>query len=201
MERLKALGRGTQIMFIAAVLLLIDSFFRWQEVEFDLGPLGEGSAGVSAWDNFLGIVMGLLTIVLIARIAARLAAVDVPIPLSFATTSFVLGVLIAVCAVIKNLTDDYSTFWSYVGVGLAILVAVGAWIEVKEAGGVEHLKSQIPSSAAEAAPAPAPPPAAEAAPAAPETPFAPPMSEDAAPEATASEPDADTGTPSTEREA
>ena len=40
MERLKALGRGTQIMFIAAVLLLIDMFLRWQEVEFDLGTLG-----------------------------------------------------------------------------------------------------------------------------------------------------------------
>jgi hypothetical protein len=206
MERLKALGRGTQIMFIAAVLLIIDSFFHWQEVDFDLGPLGSGSAGVSAWDNFLGIVMGLLTIVLIARIAARLAAVDVPIPLSFATTSFVLGVLIAACAVVKNLTDDYSTFLSYVGVGLAVIIAVGAWMEVKEAGGVEHLKSQIPSSAgaaapaAEAAPAPAPPPAAEAATAAPEALSTPPMSEDAAPEAAASEPRTDTDTPSTERE-
>ena len=211
MERLKALGRGTQLMFIASVLLIIDSFFHWQEVDFDLGAQGSGSAGVSAWDNFLGIVMGLLTIVLIARIAARLAAVDVPIPLSFATTSFVLGVLIAVFAVLKNLTDDYSTFWSYVGVGLAVIIAVGAWMEVQEAGGVEHLKSQMPSSAgavapaAEAsasasAPAPAPPPAAEAAPAAPETPSAPPMSEAAAPEGAASEPHTDTDTPSTERE-
>jgi len=207
MERLKALGRGTQLMFIASVLLIIDSFFHWQEVDFDLGPMGSGSAGVSAWDNFLGIVMGLLTIVLIARIAARLAAVDVPIPLSFATTSFVLGVLIAVFAVLKNLTDDYSTFWSYVGVGLAVIIAVGAWMEVQEAGGVEHLKSQMPSSAGAVAPAaeasasaPAPPPAAEAAPAAPETPSAPPMSEAAAPEGAASEPHTDTDTPSTERE-
>jgi hypothetical protein len=168
MERLKALGRGTQLMFIASVLLIIDTFFHWQEVDFDLGPLGSGSAGVSAWDNFLGIIMGLLTIVLIARIAARFAAVDVPIPLSFATTSFVLGVLIAVFAVLKNLTDDYSTFWSYVGVALAILVAVGAWLEVQEAGGVEHLKSQMPSSgeaAAPAAAAPAPEAPAAAAPA------------------------------------
>ena len=207
MERLKALGRGTQLMFIASVLLIIDSFFHWQEVDFDLGAQGSGSAGVSAWDNFLGIVMGLLTIVLIARIAARLAAVDVPIPLSFATTSFVLGVLIAVFAVVKNLTDDYSTFWSYVGAGLAVIIAVGAWMEVQEAGGVEHLKSQVPSSAgavapaAEAsAPAPAPPPAAESAPAAPETLSAPPRSEAAAPEAAASEPHTDTDTPSTERE-
>ena len=61
--------------------------------------------------------MGILTIVLVARIAARLAAVDVPIPLSFATTSFVLGVLIAICAVLKLLTDDYRNFWAFIGVG------------------------------------------------------------------------------------
>ena len=166
MDRLKALGRGTQLMFIASVLLLIISFFNWQEVDFDLGPLGSGSAGVSMWDDIGGIIIGILTIVLIARIAARMAAVDVPIPLSFATTSFVLGVLIAVLAILKNLTDNYSTWASYVGVVLAILVAVGAWLEVQDAGGMEHLRSEASSfggsggTAATAAPAAAAPSAA-----------------------------------------
>jgi hypothetical protein len=169
MDRLKALGRGTQLMFIASVLLLIISFFNWQEIDFDLGPLGSGSAGVSMWDDIGGILIGILTIVLIARIAARMAAVDVPIPLSFATTSFVLGVLIAVLAIVKNLTDNYSTWASYVGVVLAILVAVGAWMEVQEAGGVEHLRSEASglggsmggggTAAAASAPAAAAPPA------------------------------------------
>ena len=77
-------------MFIASVLLLIFSFFNWQEVNFDLGPLGSGSAGVSAWDDLGGIIMGILTLVLIARIVARMAAVDVPIPVAFAMTSLVL---------------------------------------------------------------------------------------------------------------
>jgi hypothetical protein len=186
MDRLKALGRGTQLMFIASVLLLIISFFNWQEVDFDLGPLGTGSAGVSMWDDLGGIIIGILTIVLIARIAARMAAVDVPIPLSFATTSFVLGVLIAVLAVVKNLTDDYSTWASYVGVVLAILVAVGAWLEVQDAGGVEHLKSEASSlggsgggGGAPAAPVAAAP-AAPAAPAA-ETPAPAAAAENAAP--------------------
>ena len=186
MDRLKALGRGTQLMFIASVLLLIISFFNWQEVDFDLGPLGSGSAGVSMWDDLGGIIIGILTIVLIARIVARMAAVDVPIPLSFATTSFVLGVLIAVLAVVKNLTDDYSTWASYVGVVLAILVAVGAWLEVQDAGGVEHLKSEASSlggsgggaaTAAPAAAAPAAPPAPAA-----ETPTPAAAAEDAASE-------------------
>lgn len=168
MERLQALGRGTQLMFVASVLLLIISFLNWQEVEFDLGPLGEGSAGVSAWDNFLGIVMGILTIVLIARIVARMAAVDVPIPVSFAMTSVVLGLIIAICAILKNLTDDYSTFWSYIGVGLAVLIAIGAWLEVQDAGGVDSLKAEAGSygSATTAPASPPPPPPAAAAPAA-----------------------------------
>ena len=212
MDRLKALGRGTQLMFIASVLLLIISFFNWQEVDFDLGPLGSGSAGVSMWDDLGGIIIGILTIVLIARIVARMAAVDVPIPLSFATTSFVLGVLIAVLAVVKNLTDDYSTWASYVGVVLAILVAVGAWLEVQDAGGVEHLKSEASSlggsggGGATAAPAAAAP-AAPAAPAA-ETP-APAAAEDAAsegasevaPETPDAASDAPSGEPSNEQQA
>ena len=114
--------------------------------------------------------MGLLTIVLIAWIVARLAAVDVPIPVSL--TGAVLAFLIFACALIKNLTDDYSTFWSYLGVAFAALVAVGAWLQIQEAGGVENLKSEIPSmpSSGGAAPAAAPPaaPEAPAAPAAPE---------------------------------
>jgi len=144
--------------------------------------------------------------VLIARIGARLAAVDVPIPLSFATTSFVLGILIAVLAIIKNLTDDYSTFWSYVGVVLAILIAVGAWMEVQQAGGVEHLKSQVPSSPGAAAPAAAAGAAPESpAPAPPAPPMAQPAQEPAPSDAPAAPSggaahDAPSDEPSTERE-
>lgn len=167
MERFNALGRGAQIMLVSSVLLLIISFFNWQEVEFDLGPLGEGSAGVSAWDDFLGILMGVLTIVLIARIVANLAAVDIPIPVSFAMTSAVLAFLIFAFALIKNLTDDYSTWASYVGVVLAALIAVGAWMEIQAAGGVDTLRSEATSyggggSSTGTAAAAAPPAAPEA---------------------------------------
>ncbi len=168
MDNLKALGRGTQVMFIAAVLLVIVMFFHWQEVDTAIGSFGQ-----NAWHGFWGVVMGILTIVLVARIAARLAAVEVPIPLSFATTSFVLGILIAICAVLKLLTDDYRNFWAFVGVVLAIAVAIGAWLEVQEAGGIESLKSDAsslgssasamaaPAAAAPSTPAPAAPPAPE----------------------------------------
>ncbi|HLF68004.1 MAG TPA: hypothetical protein VI503_01565 [Gaiellaceae bacterium] len=170
MERFNALGRGTQLMLVGAVLLLIDSFFRWQEISIDV--LGvEASGGVSAWDDIGGIVMGLLTIVLLAWIVARLAAVDIPIPVSAAMTSGVLAFLIFAFALLKNLIDDYSTFWSYLGVAFAAVIAVGAWLQIQESGGIESLKSEATSlgSSGAAAPAAAPAePAAEApAPAAP----------------------------------
>lgn len=170
MERFNALGRGTQLMLVGAVLLLIDSFFRWQEISIDV--LGvEASGGVSAWDDIGGIVMGLLTIVLLAWIVARLAAVDIRIPVSAAMTSGVLAFLIFAFALLKNLIDDYSTFWSYLGVAFAAVIAVGAWLQIQESGGIESLKSEATSlgSSGAAAPAAAPAePAAEApAPAAP----------------------------------
>lgn len=165
MDRFNALGRGAQIMLVAGVLLLISTFLNWQEVEFDLGPLGEGEAGVSAWDNFWGVVLGLLTIVLIVWLVVRLLTIDIPIPLSAAMIGAILGGLILVFAVLKNLIDDYSTIWSYIGVLLAIAIAVGAWLEVQAAGGVDTLRSEIPSStssttASTAMTTPAPPPPA-----------------------------------------
>ena len=185
MERFNALGRGMQIMLVAGALLFIDLFLRWQEVEFDLGPLGEGSAGVSAWDNFLGIVLGLLVIALLVWIVLRIAAVDIPIPVSPVMVAALLGGLIAVVALLKNLVDDYSTIWSYIGVVLAILIAVGAWMMVQGAGGVDTLKSEATSmrssSGSEMSPAasspPPPPPAAPESEAAPAPAESPPMSE------------------------
>ncbi|MDW8339037.1 MAG: hypothetical protein RMM28_07870 [Thermoleophilia bacterium] len=176
MDRFNALGRGSQLMLVGSVLLLIVSFFRWQEVSVDLGPLGETSGGVSAWDDLGGILMGVLTIVLIARIAAKLAAVEIPLPVSYALTTAVLAAAILILAVLKNLTDDFSTFWSYLGVALAVVIAIGAWLEVKGAGGVEQLRSEVAAvsaggvAAAEAAPPPSEAPAAEPSPA--ETPTA-----------------------------
>lgn len=164
MDRFNALGRGAQIMLVAGVLLLISTFFNWQEVEIDLGPLGETEAGVSAWDNFWGIVMGLLTIVLIAWLVVRLLAIDIPLPVSQAMIAAALGALILLFAVLKNLIDDFSTIWSYIGVLLAVAIAVGAWLEVQAAGGMDTIRSEIPRSAtttttAQAPPPPPPPPA------------------------------------------
>ncbi len=184
MERFTALGRGMQIMLVAGVLLLIDTFFNWQ---------GDGF-GLSAWDDVGGIVMGLLTAVLVAWIIARLAGVQIPLPVSAAMTSAVFAALILLFALIKNLQDDFSTFWAWLGMAFAVAIAVGAWLEVQAAGGMQTLRSEMPSmgSSAPATPAAPPPPAApEAPPAAAEAymPPPPPATEPAEPEAAPDEPE------------
>jgi len=212
MERFNALGRGTQLMLVGAVLLLIDLFLPWQD--FDLGGVADAlgvDASFSGWRGAAGVILGLLTIVLLAWIIVRLASVNIPLPVSTAMTAALIGTLILIFAVIKLLTilGDEATIWAWIGLALAIVIAVGAFQTVQEAGGVETLKSEASSlgsaagadtSSPSAAPtAEAPAPAAE--PPAPPAPPPPPMSEAAAPESAAPEPEARADEPSTEREA
>jgi hypothetical protein len=191
MDRLSALSRGAQIMLGAGVLLFIDLFLPWQS--FDL-PEPFSDVTRSGWHGFWGVVLGLLLIVLLAWLVVRIAAVDIPLPVSSAMTAGLLGTLILFFAVIKNLVDDESTIWSYIGVVLAIAIAYGAWMQIQEAGGVDTLKSEATSrrppagdagagtTAGTAPPTPPapPPPPAETSPAPPVD--APPPA-DTAPEA------------------
>jgi hypothetical protein len=178
MERFNALGRGAQIMLVGAVLLLIDLFLPWQD--FDVGGIADElgvDATWSGWHGFAGVVLGLLTIVLLAWIIVRIASVNIPLPVSTAMTAALLGTLILIFAIIKILTilGDEQTIWAWIGLVLAIVVAVGAWQTVQEAGGVDTLRSEVPSMsssdrAASTAPPAATPPPPEAPTAAPETP-------------------------------
>lgn len=176
MERLKGLPRGAQLMLVGGVLLLIVTFFAWQEVEL----LDIAVASANAWHGFWGWLLGLLTIALLLWFAVNIGEIELRLPTSDATTGVVLAGLIFVAALLKNLTDDYSTFWSYLGVVLAAVIAIGAWMQLQEAGGVETLKGDAaglrggPGAAATTAP-PAPDPAPPApAPAPDPTPAPPP---------------------------
>ncbi|MEX2613893.1 MAG: hypothetical protein WD380_09970 [Gaiellaceae bacterium] len=189
MERFNALGRGMQIMLVGGVLLVIDLFLPWQD--FDLGGIADEfgvDATFSGWRGFAGVVLGLLTIVLIAWIGVRIAGIDIPLPVSAAMTAALLGGLILAFAIIKMLSilGDEQTIWSYVGVILAAAIAFGAWQTVQAAGGMETLKTEMPtratSSTMQTAPpvesaSPPPPPAAPESEAAPAPAESPPMSE------------------------
>ena len=186
MDRFNALGRGLQLMLVGSVLLLIDTFLNWQSIDTPIGSFGR-----SAWHGLGGVLLGLLVIVLLAWLFVRLAAVDIQLPVSASLIAAFLAFLIFIIAVLKNLVDDYSSFWSYVGIVLAALIAVGAWMQVQATGGMESLKtdatSMMPASSGPAQTphppaepsAPPPPPAAEPPPAAPPPP--PPESSEPTP--------------------
>ena len=202
MDRFNALGRGAQLMLVGGVLLFIDMLLAWQSI--DLGPLGDYSR--KGWYGAAGVILGILVIILLAWLIVRIASVDIPLPVSTAMSAAVIAVLILIFAVIKLLTilGDETTIWAWVGVALAIVIAVGAFQAVNEAGGVDTLRSEAsalgssaggastaPAAAAPAAAAPAPPEQTqERAPAAPSEAAegAAPADADAGSEATSGEP-------------
>lgn len=146
MERFNALGRGAQLMLIGGVLLFIDLFLPWQDFGNEFSDAVGVDASFNGWRG-IGFVLGLLTIVLLAWLIVRLASVDIPLPVSTAMTGALLGVLILVFAVIKLLTilGDEATIWAWVGLALAIVIVVGAFQTVQEAGGVDQLRNEASS--------------------------------------------------------
>jgi hypothetical protein len=158
MEQLKALPLGRQLILGAGVLLLIDTFLHWQSV--DIGPF---TASRNGWHGFWGVLLGLLTIALVAWVAARAFDVELPMEIPEGLTSLVLGVLILAFALIKNLTDDYSTLWSYIGIVLAAIVAYGAWL-VYQSSEESMPGMGSSSSASSPSPSPSPPSSPEATP-------------------------------------
>ena len=128
MERIKALPRGTKLVLASSVLLFFDLFFTWQKLPLDFGRAGRAVAPLDGWDAW-GLLIGLLTMALVALVViVHLTDLelspDVPwglITLGVATAVFVL-------TVVKNLTDAESALASYVGIVLAALAVVGAYM-------------------------------------------------------------------------
>ncbi|MGH3002483.1 MAG: hypothetical protein ACRDM1_07485 [Gaiellaceae bacterium] len=129
MEPVKRLPLGRQLILGAGVLLLIDTFLPWQSIS--IGPF---SHSWTAWHGFWGVLLGLMTIVLVAWVVARAFGVELPSNVPDGLATLALGALILIFAVIKNLADDYSAWGSYLGVILAFVVAAGAWMTFQTSG-------------------------------------------------------------------
>ena len=129
MEQLKGLPLCRQLILGAGVLLLIDSFLDWQQVSF----LGH-TAGQSAWHGFLGIIMCLALIVLLAWTAAKAFEVELPVNVPDGLTSLGLSALILLFALLKALTDDAVHWPAWLGVILAAGIGYGAWLVFQSSG-------------------------------------------------------------------
>ncbi len=142
------LSHGAKLVIGGTVAFLIVSIFNWQEVEF----AGIASAGRSMWHGW-GVLAGLLAIALLVWEAIRLANIDLTLPVTPAMTSLFLAILLGLFTVIKFLADnEFRTFWAWLGLILAILIVVGAFLNMQAAGeSFQSVRSQVTSAASGAA--------------------------------------------------
>ncbi len=146
MPNLSEISNGTKLVLAAGVLLLIDTFLAWQKVSAKFGGVEVASAKQNAWHGFWGIIMVLALILLLAWVVIQVLNVKLnfELPISEAWLTLGLGVIVFAFALLKNLIDDYSAWASYVGVILAALVAIGAWLRAQELGGVAMARAGTP---------------------------------------------------------
>ena len=130
MDKLAELSHGAKVVLGGAIVFLIISFFNWQEVE--LGPFGD--AGVSMW-NGVGWIAGLLAIALIVWQAIRLANINLEVGVGPAMVTTFLAALLLLFTVIKFFADsEFRTWAAWVGLILALVIAIGAWLNMQATG-------------------------------------------------------------------
>ncbi len=194
------LTHGAKVILIAGIVFLVTSFFHWFEIT-------DTSFGENMWHG-IGFLAGLLLIALVVWQAIRLANIDLEIGVTPSMISAALAVLLVLFTFIRFISKPGGgiadsivdrTIWAWIGLILSIVIAVGAWLNMKALGeGLEDVRDKVQSltggssgggAAAAAPPAAdtastpaAPPPAAPGA----STPAAPPPPP--APEAPATPP-------------
>ncbi len=162
---LSKLTLGSKIVAGSGILLLIDSFLHWQEVNF--GPISDG---VTMWHGW-GVLIGLTLLAILAWEAAQLADMEIAIgPLSPSMVTMLLSALLVLFTLIKVLSNDYVASWAWIGLVLSIVVAVGAWLNMQAAGeSLGDLKSSFTPAGSSTPAAATPEPAQPQTPAAPDT--------------------------------
>lgn len=138
------MSMADKIIAGAGILLLIDSFLKWQKVCFDFGGvagLGKTCPGVNAWSgsgSFFGLLMGLCVIVLLVWEGLQMAgaAGNIKLPISSSKASAYLGFGVVVFGVLKLLlvltSDVKPSLFGWVGLILILAVGYGAWMKFQE---------------------------------------------------------------------
>jgi hypothetical protein len=175
------ISHGIKLVLGGSIAFLIVSIFKWQEVDF-----GIASAGVNMWHGW-GVLAGLLAIAIIVWEGIRLANIKLEIGVTPAMVTSALAIFLLLFTILKFLvSNEFRTFWAWLGLLLAIFVAIGAFMNMKDLGhSLSDMGSEMKAAAGSAtaaaraatdkgdgADAPSAPAAPEAPPA-PETPAAP----------------------------
>jgi hypothetical protein len=168
MDKLSELTHGAKVVLGSAIAFLIFSFFNWFKV--DLGPLG--SAGENMWHG-IGFLAGLLAIALLVWQAIRIANIELEIGIGPAMVTAALSILLVIFTFIRFIDKPGGslassvvdrTIWAWLGLILAIVIVVGAWMNMQATGeSIQGMMDRFGSRGSATAPpppaAPPPPPA------------------------------------------
>jgi hypothetical protein len=131
---------------------------EWFELAGQAGDLAEAVGvdnGVSMW-NGIGWLAGLLAVALIVWQAVRLANIDLEIGVTPAMITAVLALLTLLFTLIRFIDKPGGsgvdrTFWAWLGLALAIVIAVGAWMNMKASGeSLADIRSSLAGAAGSA---------------------------------------------------
>jgi hypothetical protein len=148
MDKFNALSMGRKLILGAGLLLFIDTFFNWQSVSTPLGSFGQ-----SGWHGFWGVLIGLMTLAILALVAGRVFGIAIPPTIPDGVVTLALGGLIVLFALIKALSDSYTAWPAYVGIVLGAGVAAGAWLNFQDSGEALPNFAAMSSTAGPSAPA------------------------------------------------
>lgn len=133
MQKIPSLSTGTKLLLVACAALFLNLSLTWQKVEVDFGPAGRAELLLDGWDAW-GLLIGLVALgLLVLTVVIHLTDVELPDDVPWGTVSLALAGVVLLATAVKNLTDAGSTIASYVGVALAALVVVGAYLNVRRA--------------------------------------------------------------------
>jgi hypothetical protein len=139
------LSTGRKVLLVGGLLLLIDLFLSWQSK--DLGPITVSRSG---WHG-IGILVGLLTLAMIAWELIGALGVelgDAVRNLPTALISAALAAAVTLFTIIEFLTHNEIRAWpAWVGLILAIVIAVGGWLRFSEAPATTPTASTAPPAA------------------------------------------------------
>jgi hypothetical protein len=157
------LGRNGQIFVGAALLLFIDGFLPWYSVSFkgDAEFLAGASSSGNAWDISFGAwfptILGLAAGVVVALAAMGSIKMTPLATWTLGTAASILAFIIilirwltypSVPAVEKTMMDAGASFGTYVGLVLALVMAVFGYMAFAAAGGdVKNLGSAFQNQA------------------------------------------------------
>jgi hypothetical protein len=142
MDKLAELSHGAKVVLGAAIAFLVFSFFNWFKYT---GPGADqieavgGDIGISMWHG-IGWIAGLLAIAIIVWQAIRLANINFEIGVTPSMITAALAVLLVIFAFIRFIDKPSGgdlvgrTFWAWLCLALAIVVVVGAWMNMQAAG-------------------------------------------------------------------